>query len=198
MTEADESITNVKENNTSNYVLFLIAALAVVAIASLAVVHMPDQFKKIFLLSVAYCVIVAVALRSIASNLQLSESKWLTASLFVSLIAGQTLIAWQSYQILLSDRKAALKDEPLAELALEIAKSEESDSDHSRQLRETMSPGFLYYLRYRLSTVVKLEQPWPAIIWGIEILVAASIGVVVGKQIVTLGGRTEQSTEPVA
>ena len=66
-----EAVMPESTGNRSNIILFLVASVAVVVIASLVVVHMPDQFKKIFLLSIAYCVVVTFALRFFAANMQI-------------------------------------------------------------------------------------------------------------------------------
>ncbi len=145
---------------------WLLLSVVAVSVLTIAAVHAPARVKLIGLFAVVYGLfagwLLSKAVRVTTGHL----SKLQLVLSFLLIAAGQCTVTVESYRL----HKAAVMQR--FEWSSE-AKSPRAD-EMRQLLRQTTS--FSAYLQRRVSPLGVWPAPWPAVFWGVEVLLCGAAG----------------------
>ncbi|MCA9007225.1 MAG: hypothetical protein KDA70_18285 [Planctomycetaceae bacterium] len=172
----------------SGYIQWFCIGLVLITALSILAVHLPERLKLLLVFSVVYGMIAGALLTTLAFKLGLSVKRSLLVAILCLTVFGQSLVLYLSHQrykeatlqqfkmdktSLMLEHTLA-KGEPPADPAsrkqheeflkqFEAAKQERRDKE--QQLLAISS-----YLQHRISSIARLETPWPQMFWLIELV----------------------------
>lgn len=161
-----------------NVAVWLLAGAVVVAGLSALIAAAPPRFRLILLTPVGLGLASGWGLGQLADELRVRRSS-ATAALTVMLtLAGLAHLALAGYRQVAAAARNNVARDPQQLLALRLLESAANDDPALRRRwdeeRLRLEPRFRDYLAGRLLSFGWLPAPWPAVIWGAELLSGAA------------------------
>jgi hypothetical protein len=168
-------------------VLTWLAVVALVAWGlSVLTGHLPPRLRLLVLFSVAFGLLVGGAAGLLADEFGVRRVRRSSAALFLLTVAGlvnQTLTAYRQEQ---AAGRARAQADPQQMLALQFLQSAMADDPELKQRyleeRARLQPTFGDYLAQRWSRWGRMPAPWPAIIWGAELMLGGIAAVLMFRR----------------
>jgi hypothetical protein len=177
---------------------FLLVLLAVAATSGLAG-HVPARVRLLLLFPVAFGLLVGSAAGYLAAGLELRGTVRTALLSGLLTVAGLANVARIAYGELAAQARRAVKEDPQRLLALRLLEAGDLRDSRIRQryheLRAAVRPTFGDYLASRFATMFGWESPpWPALIWGCEVLVAGVAAAWTTRRLMSGVGRIRSSS----
>lgn len=180
---------------------FLISTLVVVAVSS-ALGAGPERIRALLLFPLAFGALVGGGLAFSARETGV-RSRWLVTVLSCVLVCGGLLVvAREAYGELVALAHARVQEDSSRLWGLRMLEDQAAgDSTFVKQYLEqrmALAPRFEDYLMGRLSALGIWRSPWPAIVWGIEVLLGTVAGGWMARRMMGRGNVTEVENQPPA
>jgi hypothetical protein len=156
------------------YLKWLVASsLAVLGMSALAG-HLPPRARLLLLLAIGFGLLAGWSCRVIAGEFSVPATRGLSAVVLLLTVVGLVNVAWTAYRQLAAAARAITASDPQQLMALRVLESAQADDAvmqrRYREERARLQPTFNDYLADRLSGIGRPDEPWPVVIWGVEIL----------------------------
>ncbi len=147
------------------------------ALASLAVAHAPAQIRKLVLFPVLFGLGCGWGLGRLAREFR-PRPAWAGALLAALLaVGGLVNLAVLSFRQVAAEARRSVQQDPQRLLGLPLLEDQAlTDPVWAQRYREEklkLRPGFGDYLAGRVARFGWWRDPWPAVFWGAELLLAA-------------------------
>lgn len=162
----------------SRILLWIVIGAAGVAAASALIAQGPERLRPIVLMPVLFGAATGFALGSLAAEWRLPRSKWLAVVAALLAVAGLVNVARLSFDKLAAAARRNVQEDPQQLIGLQLLQQDLEGDAGTRPYelsRLRLRPQFQDYLMGRLLGIGWQPRPWPAVIWGIELLIAAGL-----------------------
>lgn len=153
-----------------------------VASASALIAAGPERLRPILLMPAAFGALTGYGLRRLAMELRLNRRLLPAILAGLLTIGGLMNVARLSFDQLAAAARRNVAEDPRQLLGLRLLESDlASGGAEARKryqlARLRLSPAFDDYLTGRLLGFAWLPSPWPAAVWGAELLLAAMLAI---------------------
>jgi hypothetical protein len=155
---------------------FIATGLAVWGLSALSG-QLPSRVRLLLLFAIAFGLLIGWGAGVIADEIGARRSWPAAAITAVLTVAGLTNVAIAGYRQSVERARAIVAADPQQLTALRVL---EGAINHDPELRQRyleerarLEPEFGSYLMRRLLVFGRLPSPWPAVIWGAEIIAGA-------------------------
>lgn len=149
------------------------SSLAVLGLSAL-VGHLPPRARLLLLLAIGFGLLAGWSCRVIAGEFSVPTSQGRAIIVLLLTITGLANVAWTAYRQMAAAARAITDSDPQQLMALRVLESAQADDAimerRYREERARLQPTFGDYLADRLTGIGRPDEPWPAAIWGAEIL----------------------------
>lgn len=167
-------------------VFWLASGVVAVLALSVAASFSPAEMKRLFVFPMVFGAIGGYVLGWLAGEFDLHPRRGLTVACAALVLLGGVNLGWVSYRRFAEAQARWVREHPdeaavmrmvqrLSEFDLELASGMVSR-------RPLLDPTFLDYLEHRTHGLGALRRPWPAVIWGGELILASVAGVFVFRR----------------
>jgi hypothetical protein len=156
---------------------WLVIGVVGATLVSLAVAHAPAPVRKLVLFPVLFGLACGWGLGRLALEFRLRPS-WAGALLAALLVTGGLVnVAVVSFRQVAAEARRSVQQDPQRLLGLPLLEDQaRHDPVWAQRYREEklkLRPGFGDYLAGRVARFGWWRDPWPAVFWGAELLLAA-------------------------
>ena len=163
----------------SRILLWIVIGAVGVAAVSALIAQAPERLRPILLMPVLFGAATGFALGALAAEWKLPRSGRLALVAALLAVGGLVNVARISFDRLAAAARRNVQEDPQQLIGLQLLQQDfEGNTPGSRQYelsRLRLRPQFEDYLMGRLLGIGWQPRPWPAVIWGTELLIAAGL-----------------------
>ena len=152
------------------------AALAIWGLSALAGL-LPPRARLILLFPAGFGLLAGWSARVIAEESGVRRSRRAAGGVLLLVVAGLANVAWTAYRQSADAARTAAAANPQQSMALRVLESAMADDPELQQRyqeeRARLHPTFGDYLASRLLQIGHVAAPWPAVVWGSEVLLGS-------------------------
>lgn len=155
----------------------MIGVLGVAAVSAM-IGHAPERLRPLVIMPALFGLLTGWGMRTVSQELGLRRSWWRAAATGLLAVAGLVNVSWLSFDRLADTARSNVKEDSQQLIGLQLLRSDaDASPERLERLRMQLSPSFADYLMGRLLGVAWLPRPWPAVIWGTELAIAAGLAI---------------------
>ncbi|HAH45768.1 hypothetical protein [Gimesia sp.] len=174
-------------SSKSSFFQWFCIGLVLITALSILAVHLPERLKLLLVFAVVYGLIAGGLLTSLAVKLDVPVKRSLLVSILCLTVFGQSLVLYLSHQ---RYKEATLQQFKLDKTSLMLNRMMQGEpptdpesrkqydqvlkqfeaAKQERQDKEQQLLAVSSYLQHRISSVARVEAPWPQLFWTIELV----------------------------
>lgn len=162
---------------------WLLASTGAVAGLAVLAVHAPNRIKLLGLFAVAIGFLEGYGIGQFAQHGRVPSRRLVGLAAFAIIVAGQIGATWEAHRLYDRTLREQYRADPTALFAGRVGFEPGSamaeilqETRRERAERLDRLTSLSAYLKHRVSAVGSWSQPWPAVLWGAEILIAGAAG----------------------
>ncbi|WP_417391592.1 hypothetical protein [Gimesia sp.] len=176
-------------SSKSSFFQWFCIGLVLITALSILAVHLPERLKLLLVFAVVYGLIAGGLLTSLAVKLDVPVKRSLLVSILCLTVFGQSLVLYLSHQ---RYKEATLQQFKLDKTSLMLNRMMQGEppsdpesrkqydqvlkqfeaAKQERQDKEQQLLAVSSYLQHRISSVARVEAPWPQLFWTIELVLS--------------------------
>lgn len=165
---------------------WLVAGIAAIFVLSVAASFAPAEMKRLFVFPMVFGAIGGYVLGWLAGEFELHPRRGLIVACAALVLLGGVNLGWVSYRRFAEVQARWVREHPdeaaTMRMVQRLSEFDPELADGFESRRPLLDPTFLDYLEHRTKGLGRLRRPWPAVIWGGELILASVAGVFVFRR----------------